>query len=170
MFLSSGDIFYDSVNGDGHDLFHAELFPVGVKLGAVQLKYYFEYVEDLGGREVGQRESYTEHQIRLYAPLYKGERLTLSTEGRFTIAQDADFNGQPETKEKAGYRHYDDFGRNRLYLKANYAVSENLDVFGTIGYEMREWKLEDNNNGKGYNDDHTEKYWSNVVIGYNYKF
>ena len=174
MLLSSGDFFYDSVNGNGHDTFHVEWFPVGVNLGPVQLKYYLEYVEDLSGREPGQRESYIDHQLRAYATLYKGERLTLSTEGRFTIVQDEDYNGQPLTKVgdeyQKGYRHFDDFGRIRLYLKANYALTENLDVYGTVGYGMRDYKLEDNDNGNGYKDDYTGKYWSNVVIGYNYKF
>ena len=160
MFLSSGDFFYDSVNGDGHDTFHAEWFPVGVSLGPVQIKYYFEYVKNLGDIQLGKQEESFDHQIRVYAPLYKGERLTLSTEGRFTIMQDKEFNG----KTKKGYNVYDDFGRNRLYLKANYALTENLDVFGTFGYEMRKYKGKEGANNA--NDD----YWSNVVVGYNYKF
>ena len=161
MFLSSGDFFYDSKNGESRDAFHAEWHPIGVKLGAVQVKYYFEYVKNMGDVRVGQNEETFEHQIRLYAPLYTGERLSLSTEGRFTIMNDKEYNGKSEN----GYRVYDDFGRTRLYLKANYAVSENLDVYGTVGYEMRDWKLEE-----GATDDKTEKYWSNVVVGYTYKF
>ena len=160
MFLSSGDFFYDSKNGEEHDSVHAEWFPIGVKLGAVQLKYYFEYNKNLGDIKLGNEEGSTEHQIRLYAPLYKGERLTLSTEGRFTIMQDKEYNG----KKEGGYNVYDDFGRNRLYLKSNYAVSENLDVYLNVGYEIREFKGED-----GAKDD-DNKYWSNVAVGYNYKF
>ena len=38
MFLSSGDFFYDSKNGNERDSFHAEWHPIGVKLGAVQVK------------------------------------------------------------------------------------------------------------------------------------
>ena len=160
MFLSSGDFFYDSKNGDARDAFHAEWHPIGVKLGAVQVKYYFEYVKNMGDVRVGENEETFEHQIRLYAPLYTGERLSLSTEGRFTIMQDKEFNG----KKEGGYNVYDDFGRTRLYLKSNYAMTENLDVFGTFGYEMREYKGKDGANNSN------DEYWSNVVIGYNYKF
>ena len=168
MFTSEGDIFYDfddTNNGkDNPDSFHAELLPIAVSYGPVKLAYYFEYVKQLGERSYGEKEDYYDHQLRAYATLYKGEKLTLSTEGRFTIMSDESWK-DGEKGKATPYRHYDDFGRNRLYLKANYAVSENLDVYGSFGYEMREWKLE---NGK--TDDKTEKYWSNVVIGYNYKF
>ena len=174
MFWSTGDFFYEAKNGDGHDTFHSEWTPLGIKLGSVKVGYYFEYVKDLGGREEGQREEFFEHQIRAYAPLYKGERLTLSTEGRFTIASDEEYNGQPKTVvskvEYNGYRHFDDFGRNRLYLKANYKLTENLDIYGSYGYEVREWKLEDNTTGKAYKDDHSQKYWQDVVIGWKYTF
>jgi len=163
MFLSSGDVFYD-FNDDKNtpDAFHAELFPIGVKLGPVTLKYYFEYVENLGEIGAGEQENSTEHQIRLYAPLYKGERLSLSTEGRFTLTADQEWKAKDG--KATGYNHFDDFGRNRLYLKSNYAVSENLDVYLNVGYEIREFKGED-----GAKDDNN-KYWSNVAVGYNYKF
>ena len=164
MFTSEGDIFYDFVDTKGSpDVFHAELLPIAATFGPVKLAYYFEYVKNLGEVDPGDKEDYYDHQLRAYATLYKGEKLTLSTEGRFTIVSDETW--EDKDGKATGYRHYDDFGKNRLYLKANYAVSENLDVYGSFGYEMREWKLE---NGK--TDDKTEKYWSNVVIGYNYKF
>ena len=86
-------------------------------------------------------KEYFEHQIRAYATLYKGERLTLTTEGRFTISAENDYEGVGET----AYRHYDDFGRNRLYLGADYKVTENLNVYGKYGYEFRDWKLEGKN-------------------------
>ena len=34
-------------------------------------------------------------------------------------------------------------------------MTENLDLYGTIGYGMRDYKMEN-----GYTDDHTEKYYS----------
>ena len=165
MFTSEGDVFYDFADPNGKDApdtFHAELFPIAVTFGPVKLAYYFEYVEDLGERANGEREDYYDHQLRAYATLYKGEKLTLSTEGRFTIVSDE--SHADEDGKVAKYNHYDDFGKNRLYLKANYAVSENLDVFGSYGYEIRKYKGEN-----GAKDD-DNKYWSNVVVGYNYKF
>ena len=83
----------------------------------------------------GERENYIDHQLRAYATLYKGERLTLSTEGRFTLHSEED---HASGKDYKGYPTYDDFGRNRLYLKANYALSENLNVYVNYGYELRD--------------------------------
>ncbi len=149
MFLSSGDVFYDFTDANGKDspdTFHAELFPVGAKLGPVTVKYYLEYVEDLGERSGSERESYTEHQIRLYAPLYKVGNFSLSTEGRFTVKYDEDH-------VKGGCGAYKDFGRDRLYLKANYAVSENLNVYANYFYELREREARDGYKGKIDNAD-----------------
>ena len=159
MLWSAGDFWYQ-FNDTANDNLETEWFPIGLKYGAFKVGYFINYVKTLGDTSLaGVKEDYIEHQIRAYAPLYNGERLSLSTEARVTISAD-------ESYEKPfAHREYDDFGRNRLYLKANYAVSENLNVFGTVGYEMRDWRLED-----GKDDDHTEKYYSNFVIGYNYKF
>ena len=159
MLWSAGDFWYQ-FNDTANDNLETEWFPIGLKYGAFKVGYFINYSKTLGDTSLaGVKEDYIEHQIRAYAPLYNGERLSLSTEARVTISAD-------ESYEKPfAHREYDDFGRNRLYLKANYAVSENLNVFGTVGYEMRDWRLED-----GKDDDHTEKYYSNVVVGYNYKF
>ena len=159
MLWSAGDFWYQ-FNDTANDNLETEWFPIGLKYGAFKVGYFINYSKTLGDTSLaGVKEDYIEHQIRAYAPLYNGERLSLSTEARVTISAD-------ESYEKPfAHREYDDFGRNRLYLKANYAVSENLNVFGTVGYEMRDWRLED-----GKDDDHTEKYYSNFVIGYNYKF
>lgn len=40
-----------------------------------------------------------EHQIRLYAPLYQGEKLGLSFEGRFTIAEEQDWNNDGKIEQ-----------------------------------------------------------------------
>ena len=159
MLWSAGDFWYQ-FNDTANDNLETEWFPIGLKYGAFKVGYFINYSKTLGDTSLaGVKEDYIEHQIRAYAPLYNGERLSLSTEARVTISAD-------ESYEKPfAHREYDDFGRNRWYLKANYAVSENLNVFGTVGYEMRDWRLED-----GKDDDHTEKYYSNFVIGYNYKF
>ena len=164
MFYSTGDVWYEATNENGTngvtDWVKAEIFPVGVKFGPVKVAYFVNYEKAVGSLEDGEQEDYFEHQIRAYATLYKGERLTLTTEGRFTIAADKGYEGK-----EPGYRHYDDFGRNRLYLGADYKVSDNLNVYGKFGYEMREWKLEN-----GYKDDHTEKYYQDFVVGWKYTF
>ena len=159
MFLSSGDFWYQ-VNDKNNDpdTLRAEWFPIGVKIGPVTAKYLCDYTEIVGGISGEEKKSSVEHQLRLYAPLYTWNKLCLSTEARITLHAEEEYN---KTK---GYSTYEDFGRNRLYLKANYALTENLDVFGTFGYEMRKYKGKEGANNA--NDD----YWSNVVVGYNYKF
>lgn len=159
MLWSAGDFWYQ-FNDTTNDNLETEWFPIGVKFGALKVGYFINYVKTLGDTSLaGVKEDYIEHQIRAYAPLYTGEKLSLTTEARITISAD-------ESYEKPfAHKEYDDFGRNRLYLKANYAVSENLDVFGTVGYEVRDYRYED----KAV-DDGSAKYYSNVVVGYNYKF
>ena len=88
MLLSSGDFWYQ-VNESGNDALRAEWFPIGVNLGPVTFKYLMDYSKTVGTVLENQQKS-LEHQLRAYAPLYKGERLTLSTEGRFTIMQEKD--------------------------------------------------------------------------------
>ena len=166
MFWSSGDVWYESKNGAyGTDWVKSEFFPLGLKYGAFKVGYFVNYEKMMGGADVvngkGDKTEYFEHQIRAYATLYKGEKLTLTTEGRFTISQEEEFNGS----EPATYRHYDDLGRNRIYLGADYKVSENLNVYGKYGYEFRDWKLEGKNA-----EDHTQNAYQDFVIGWKYTF
>ena len=178
MFWSSGDVWYESVNGEGTDWLKSEFFPIGVKYGAFKAGYFVNYNKLMGGADAGDKEEYFEHQLRAYATLYKGERLTLSTEGRFTISADNEYNGQSRTNVgtaaapdyKDGYRHYDDFGRNRVYLAADYKVTENLNAFVKYGYEFREWKLEENAGANGYKDDHKANAYQDFVVGWSYRF
>ena len=87
MFWSSGDAWYqaESATGASNDTLQFEVFPIGVKYGAFKVGYFLNYVKTLGDTSVvtdGKlvKEDYIEHQIRAYATLYKGERLTLTTE------------------------------------------------------------------------------------------
>ena len=161
MLLSSGDIFYDSVNGTDHDTFHAELFPVGTKIGPVTFKYYFEYVETLGDVKVGEKEQYFDHQLRVYAPLYTADRFSLSTEGRFSFYTSQEYNGEANAEQTV----FDDFGNNRIYLKANYAMTENLNVYANYFYQFRDSKYETDRT-----KDNVKAYTSNLVLGWSYKF
>ena len=162
MFLSSGDFWYDFYNdggAQGHDELLTEWFPIGVKIGPVTAKYFVDYREDLGGRDEGQRESYIEHQLRLYAPLYKWDKLSLSTEARITIHHDEEYVGDK------GYTAFEDFGKNRVYLKANYAVSESLNVYANYFYEFKE---KEGRNGAP--DPESTANTQNLVLGWSYKF
>ena len=163
MFWSAGDLWYENVETAGKpDWFKSEFYPVGLKYGAFKVGYFVNYNKTVGTDDANQANEYFEHQIRAYATLYKGERLTVTTEGRFTISAENDYEGVGETG-----RHYDDFGRTRIYLGADYKVSDNLNVYGKFGYEMRDWELEDKNTDK---DDHTGKYYQDFIVGWTYKF
>ncbi|NME36307.1 MULTISPECIES: hypothetical protein [Fusobacterium] len=162
MLWSAGDVWYEAHNGIGSDWLKAEVFPIGIKYGALKVGYYYQYYTAIGGDVTpGTVSEETEHQIRAYAPLYQGEKLSLSTEARLTLAHDVDHDKAPAK----GYREYDNFGRLRVYLKANYAMTENLSVYGSYAWEFRDFEMTGD-----YKNDHTENAYQDFVIGWSYKF
>ena len=160
MFLSAGDFWYqvNDVAGTA-DTLRAEWFPIGVKIGPVTAKYLIDYTKDTGARAGIEEESYIEHQLRLYAPLYKWDRLSLSTEARITL------HAEKDVADGSGYEAFEDFGKNRLYLKANYAVSENLNVYANYAYEFREKEGRD-----GAKDPESTGNYQNLTFGWSYTF
>lgn len=177
-FWSSGDVWYEATNQSQtyakdkgtpvyeNDWVKAEVFPVGVKYGDLKVGYFLNYEVATGDVKAGEQEDKIEHQIRLYYPLYKGEKFSLNFEGRFTIAEEKNYK-DTEGKE-TGYRHYDDFGRTRLYLRPSYKVSDSLTVYGYYGYEFKDYKYE---NGKTRADFHKESdNYQDIGIGWNYTF
>ena len=90
---------------------------------------------------------------------YKGERLTVQTEIRHTL------HNSKEYKEKTPYKVYDDFGRTRVYLKNNYKVNESLNVYFNYAYEFRDWEAKD-----GTVNTDSDRYFGDIVFGWNYKF
>ena len=114
-----------------------------------------------GSLKDGQQEGYMAHQLRFYAPLYKGEKLSLNTEYRLSLTEDKEYKNKAES-----YVEFKDFGRHRLYLKSSYAVSESLSVFLNYGYQVSN---NESVNGKGANTN-SGKYWGDVEFGWNYKF
>lgn len=166
MLWSAGDVWYQAENAedDGRDSLQFEVFPIGVQYGPVKVGYFLNYVKQMGDIKDTEKEDYIEHQIRAYATLYKGEKLTISTEGRFTLCADDGYKG---SEPKAGYKHYDDFGRIRVYLGADYKVSENLNVYAKYAYEFRDWKYEGDYSRASY---HGEENYQDIIVGWNYKF
>lgn len=168
MLWSAGDIWYQAENAERADAagtkdsLQFEVFPIGVQYGPVKVGYFVNYVEYLGTIAESKQEDYIEHQIRAYATLYKGEKLTISTEGRFTLASDKGFKG-----DEPGYRTYDNFGRTRIYLGADYKVTESLNVYGKYAYEFRDYKYE---NGHTRAAEHGGENYQDIIIGWNYKF
>lgn len=172
----SADVWYESKTNSGtdaNDLLRGEIFPIGVQYNGMKLGWFVDYTKTLGGVEtktvdgkvVGGLEDSFEHQLRFYAPLYKGEKLTVQTEIRHTLHADKNFKKHRDTGDKVAYKVYDDFGRTRVYLKNNYKVNEALDVYFNYAYEFRDWASKD---GKVNTD--SDKYFGDIVFGWKYKF
>ena len=86
---STWDVWYESKTqsgaDDGSDTLRGEIFPIGVQYKGVKLGWFVDYTKTLGGVGEGKLEEKFEHQLRFYAPLYKGEKLTVQTEIRHTL-------------------------------------------------------------------------------------
>lgn len=163
-FWSAGDIWYQANNAEGgaRDAWRGEVYPLGFKYGAFKAGWFVDWTQNLGGLEAGDQDYNFEHQIRAYFDFYKTEKLTLSLEGRFTLTVDDDYKDGEEYSKAS---RYEDFGRNRLYLGAKYAVNEKLDVYAKYGYEVRDKEYV--NNGK---EDKNGNYFGDFIVGWNYKF
>ena len=161
MIWGSADVWYQANNGTSpakEDNIEMEIFPIGVQYNGMKLGWLVNYGEWINPKEDGQ-ENFIEHQLRLYAPIYKWDRLSLSTEARITLHAEEDHAGN------GNYQTYEDFGRNRLYLKANYAVSEDLNVYVNYAYELRDREERDGYKGSIDNAD-----YQNLTFGWSYSF
>ena len=159
MLWSAGDFWYQFNNGgNDDDNFEMEWFPVGLKYGAFKVGYFINYGEFFGDNGEGM-ESFTEHQIRAYADLYKTDKLTVFSELRVTLEKEQDMTKGQE------YKTWDDFGRNRLYLGAKYNVTESLNVYGKYAYELGDEITKD---GIAENK-HTKDYEA-LIFGWSYSF
>lgn len=163
MFYSVGDFWYNSVNGEGSDAAEVEAWPLGLKYSDFTAAWYVRGTTYLGDLKEGEQKDSLEHQLRLTWDFYKGEKLALATEYRLTLNHSIGVEGKKESAD--GLSEYDSFGRNRLYLKASYDVSESLNVYGYYGYEIN--KKEFVANGK---EDKSKNYYGDFGIGWNYKF
>ena len=161
----SADVWYESKSGkdakgnDKNDTWRGEIYPIGVQYNGIKLAWFIDSEIVSGSVADGYREQNFEHQLRFYAPLYKGERLTVQTEIRHTL------HNNKEYKEKTAHTVYDDFGRTRVYLKNNYKVNEALDVYFNYAYEVRDWAAKD-----GEQNTDSNKYFGDIVFGWKYKF
>lgn len=169
-FYGDYDIWYQSQQGkyDAEknripDSLRMEIFPLGVKFGDYKVAWFIEGHKSTGSEVVDKEENYITHQLRFYAPLYKGEKLSLNTEYRLTLVEDQDVYAPTK-----GYATAKDFGRHRLYLKSSYAVTDSLSVFLNYGYQVSNYEGNSENVKKANVD--SNKYWGDVEFGWNYKF
>lgn len=167
MFWGSADLWYEAKSGkdvkgnDKNDTWRGEIFPIGVQYNGIKLGWFVDAEIVSGSVADGYREQNFEHQLRLYAPLYKGEKLTLTTQIRHTLTVDDKFNKENVSKES----RYEDFGRTRVYLESNYKVNEALNVYLKYGYEFREKEYV-----KDRKSDENKNYYGDLIFGWNYKF
>ena len=162
MLSSSGDFWYNSVNGTGADAAEVEAWPLGLKYGDFKATWYVRGTELLGGLEKTEKESSWENQLRVSWDFYKGEKLSLSTEYRVTLDHTVETKGGDKYSSESEYKSFE---RNRLYLNASYDVSESLNIYGSYGYEIG--RKEFVKDGK---DDNSANYYGDFIIGWNYKF
>ena len=163
MLWGAADVWYESKTksdaADANDTLRGEVYPIGVQYKGVRLGWFVDYTKTLGTLKANSLEESFEHQLRFYAPLYKGEKLTVQTEIRHTL------HNNKEYKEKTAHTVYDDFGRTRVYLKNNYKVNESLNVYFNYAYEFRDWEAKD-----GATNTDSNRYFGDIVFGWNYKF
>lgn len=166
MLWSTWDVWYESRTKeltDGSDAWRGEIFPIGIQYNGIKLGWFIDAEIMNGSVAKGEREENFEHQLRFYAPLYKGEKLTVQTEIRHTLTVDDKYNNEKKAKDTAA--RYKDSQRTRVYLKNNYKVNDSLNVYFNYAYEVRE--REQVNSGKTYEHG---KYFGDIVFGWNYKF
>lgn len=164
MFWSNWDVWYESRTKeltDGNDAWRGEVYPLGIQYKGVRVGWFIDAEIMTGSVKKGEREQNFEHQIRAYAPLYKGEKLTLTTQIRYTLTVDDKFNDE-KASEKS---RYEDFGRTRIYLESDYKVNDSLNVYLKYGYEFRDKEYV--SNGKS---DENKNYYGDLIAGWKYKF
>ena len=166
MFFGSADLWYEEVKGEAkgkNDILRGEITPIGIQHNGWKVSYFVDCYKYVGDFKSGETKSDFQHQIRFYAPLYKGEKLGLNAEWRLTVHESIDVDWKKEDAEKTS--KIKDFGRNRVYLHASYKATESLDLYGSYYYEFRddEWVK----NGKNKDSD---EYKGDLVLGWKYKF
>ena len=174
MFSGNIDVAYQSNNSssDHEDAYYVEAIPVAVTVGPVTLGYYFEadtwavntkeFALDKYGDVVstaGYEHNYRQ-QLRVSAPVYTGEKLSLGLEYRWQFDTDTEYD------YKVRGEGWDEVDTNHIVvLSASYDVTENFNVNGYYQYEMRDYDRKgDNLPAKADN------YYGEFCIGWNYTF
>ena len=167
MFSGNLDVAYRSKNGQEagrpkgvSDSIYIEAIPVAVTVGPVTVGYYFEADDIALDANKGELEHFWRHQLRVGAPIYTGEKLSLGLEYRWQFDSDYEYEGKaPAHKEKSANSHI-------LYLSGSYAVTENLSIDGYYQYDMYDF---DEENGKVADVD-SDRYYGEFSIGWTYRF
>lgn len=163
MFWTAGDVFYTYNNGKDNNVFHAELYPLGVKYSSVKAGWFVKYSKNIHPK-AGNQDAYLENQLRVWAPLYSDDAFSLSVEGRFTLAADKKMRKNADGT-KPGYNVLKP-GTTRLYLRGNYKATESLSLYGYVGYELRGYNYKDG--AKKASPE--SKNYQDIGLGWTYTF
>ena len=173
MFSGSLDVAYRSYNSNAgrpgaeganeSDAIYIEATPVAVQVGPVKVGYYFEADDIKLNSSEGEKEHWWRHQLRIGAPLYTGEKLSLGLEYRWQFDTDVEYDGDYSYREENSNTHV-------LYLTGAYAVTENLTIDAYYQYDMKDYDVK--NEGKEYKGDAKDhaNYYGEFCIGWTYKF
>ncbi|WP_300393004.1 MtrB/PioB family outer membrane beta-barrel protein, partial [Fusobacterium sp.] len=162
MFSGWVDAGYQSNNTeDVNDAWYSEGIPVAVTVGPLTVGYYYEWDKTINPKieetnEFGYKGSLTQ-QVRAWAPVYTGEKLSLGVEYRYQFDEDKDY--------KDSKKGWQENNRHIAILNANYALTENLSVNGYYEYDWNKFE--------NHVDDHQEKhgkYYGEFGLGWNYAF
>ena len=176
MFSGWIDAAYQSNNGNdavGHeDAYYVEAMPIMLTYGPVTLGYYFEAdtisVNTVSGSDVAPDsdmagfEHNWRHQLRLMAPIYKTDKLTVGLEYRWQFETDTEYD--MNERDGVGYNEMDQ--AHIVVLSAGYDVTENLNINGYYQYEFRDYDRVGDNNDDAAHD----KYYGEFAIGWKYTF
>ena len=168
MFSGNLDCWYRFKNSEygrtsgASDAIYIEAIPVAVTVGPVTVGYYFEADDIALNTSEGQREHWWRHQLRVGAPIYTGEKLSLGLEYRWQFDTDAEYDGKADSYKVANSNTH------VLYLSGSYAVTENLSIDGYYQYDMKEFDAHNGNNKQAGVDDN--KYYGEFCLGWTYRF
>ena len=156
MFSGWADFAYKSVNGEGSDSWYSEAMPIAITYGPVTVGYYYEWDKYTTTDNVDDtKEGSLKHQVRVMAPLYTGEKLSLTGEYRYQFAEDKDYTVDTPWVEN---------NRHIVIVGASYAVTDRLGVSGYYEYDFN--KYEKHDGAKDVNDD----YYGEFGLGWTYSF
>lgn len=158
MFDGWVDVAYQANNNhNGPDQWYSEAEPVALTVGPLRFAYYYETYYNTGSVAAGEEEYNLAHQLRVSAPIYKGEKLSLGLEYRWQFAYDEEYEG--------GNTPWQELTKHIGIVKAAYAVTENLTLDGYYRYDFRSYEGKD-----GSNYDEHDDYYGEFYAGWTYTF
>ena len=180
MFSGFADVAYRSKNGvddlgrhgGTSDAVYIETMPVAVQVGPVKVGYWFEADDIALNDHPGQREHWWRHQLRIGAPIYTGEKLSLGLEYRWQFDTDAEYSNL-ENGDKVKYR-VENSNTHVLYLSGSYAVTENLSISGYYQYDLKDFDAENCKDSEyrtsADHDIDSSRYYGEFGLGWTYTF